>query len=398
MNSVKVNTSSKSFKAINSVFTKDDIIPIQKFISSNKSKKADNNDKTTTTTIDSDQSAGPKDIITHFDADTGNNNKNKTTTATDDDNENKNENEEDEEKKNYDSPVCSDNEADILFSPLFDTNDDNEDEDEFDKGLLSPIYFSCQYPKRFHHHHNSSTTASSKLLNGVTPVNTLNQDAAVTSNDDKSQNVEMVSKSNAGSNTVVTSTTINNNKSISASQIENANNGVFTLFGEENTHDITSPKSSSINHNSITNDFWREVKTSDDLSIDYMPVQTNDELTEIANSSISTNPSTPKHTPIEEFITEDLKQSFTSHIESNTSILDPNDDNLNYKIKLLSYRNSQGNLNLPIALSNSQKHKIDKISKKRKRKNNYLKKNAIRRKSGVWQMVSTNIGIGEFML
>lgn len=210
-------------------------------------------------------------------------------------------------------------EPDLLFSPMGSVAD--EDEDEYDHELLSPVYFGASYPKRFHHVSNA--------------------------NDD--------------------------------SVVESRKGSVCGLFLQD------------LVGNTTNDDFWKEVgATSEEAIFASQPLEPPAEL-----PSVQDQPTTS----LDEFIKEDATAPATSALSAAQW-----DDN--YKIKLLCYRDTAGNLRLRTQeescsgarspLTGSANHRVNKIrTGKGKSK---LLKNAIRRKSGVREMVSTGVGIGEFML
>lgn len=145
--------------------------------------------------------------------------------------------------------------------------------------------------------------------------------------------------------------------------------------------------------NTTNGDFWKEVGATNEEAIftASLPVeQPAESLSSLEDQS---------NTSLEEFIKEDA----TAPASSAVSVAQWDDD---YKIKLLCYRDTTGNLRLRTQeesvhgarnqTTESTNHKVGKI-RKGKGKSKLLK-NAIRRKSGVREMVSTGVGIGEFML
>lgn len=314
--------SSKSFRILNNIITKDDIIPISK----------------NTTKVKATEE------LSSINENDNNNMLSDASTSSDND--------------EIRTPKSPNADADLLFSPMI-IADDNEYEDEYDHGLLSPVYFSAQYPKRFHR--QSSVVPSIIASQNVSPTNNI-------------------------------------------------------PLG-------TSPQTSTNN----TNDFWKEVKTTNEEAITFTAniFNNGDELLNIVKDNEVLNASTDSSS-IDEYVTEDLKQSnVNASLDTTLGVLDS-------KIKLFSYRNGKGNLKLRTTpspafslktnssvsyssastsssststvnngthtgmVSTEKSRKVIKGSNKKR--NNRLLKNAIRRKSGVWQMVSTGIGISEFML
>lgn len=224
--------------------------------------------------------------------------------------------------KSQRTQVSSDEEsvdsADLLFSPIgTGAVDEEEEEDEYDHGLLSPIYFGAMYPRRFHHH----SIAEEKHL------------------------------------------------------VDSRRNSVSAYA----LRDLV--------ENTGNNDFWKEVSTTNQEAI-----FTSSQLELPAESAcVEESP----NTSLDEFISADL----------GTPTAGPLQWDEDYKIKLLCYRDSTGNLrlrtqedNYTVSKNSTAPFSKVKVGKSRKGKGRKLLKNAIRRKSGVREMVSTGIGIGEFML
>lgn len=213
-------------------------------------------------------------------------------------------------------------ESDLLFSPISSAVDEEEDEDEYDHELLSPIYFGASYPKRFHH----SSHASDQLGR------------------------------------------------------ESRKGSLCGQFWKD------------LLGNTTNGDFWKEVGTTNEEAI-----FASEPLQELSTESSPLEDHS--NTTLDQFIKEDA----TAPASSALSAAQWDDD---YKIKLLCYRDTTGNLRLRTQEDNSNvarglvtestNLKVRKI-RKGKGKSRLLK-NAIRRKSGVREMVSTGVGIGEFML
>lgn len=147
----------------------------------------------------------------------------------------------------------------------------------------------------------------------------------------------------------------------------------------------------------INEDFWKDVAMTQEESICY-PQQTVSDATELPHKTCSSNEDFAE-TSFDEFITED----FGTSVSMDASSANWDQD---HKIKLLCYRDSKGNFRLRtedesrVGRSTPSKSCVTKKSLKKHNKNKTKKllKRAIRRKSGVWEMVNTGIGIGEFML
>ncbi|QLL31318.1 hypothetical protein HG536_0B01810 [Torulaspora globosa] len=142
--------------------------------------------------------------------------------------------------------------------------------------------------------------------------------------------------------------------------------------------------------NTTNEDFWKEVgTTSEEAIFASQPLEPPVESPSVQDQSI---------TSLDEYIREDATAPASSALSAAQW-----DDN--YKIKLLCYRDTTGNLRLRTqeescsgsrSLLVGSNHKVNKI--RRGKGKSKLLKNAIRRKSGVREMVSTGVGIGEFML
>ncbi|GCE99188.1 hypothetical protein ZYGM_003393 [Zygosaccharomyces mellis] len=150
--------------------------------------------------------------------------------------------------------------------------------------------------------------------------------------------------------------------------------------------------SSSLSHhplgefliNAKNDDFWKEVGTTDEEALCFPEIEkqngsgssTNEPLQEPSSSQESQEDLT-------QFISEDL---------GSAQPVDSSSWDQDCRIKLLCYRDAEGKLRLRNA--NSSDGGSGRVQKKSKK----LLRRAIRRKSGVREMVSTGIGIGEFML
>lgn len=209
--------------------------------------------------------------------------------------------------------------ADLLFSPLGSgAVEEEEEEDEFDHGLLSPVYFGAMYPKRFHHHSSADVEAA----------------------------------------------------------VESRRNSVSGYA----LRDLVGASGNG--------DFWKEVAaTNQEAIFASCPLELPSESAGCVEESCDTS--------LDEFISADLGTP--------TSVPPQWDED--YKIKLLCYRDAAGNLRLrtqedsyTVSRNSSVPVAKVKVGKSRKGKSGKLLKSAIRRKSGVREMVSTGIGIGEFML
>lgn len=159
-------------------------------------------------------------------------------------------------------------------------------------------------------------------------------------------------------------------------------------------------------------DFWKEVSTTDEEAICF-----GDDSTTEKDFFKQRKPSIiPQDTSMEDCISDELAAtSMANNKEWNDKIF----GDANYKVKLLCYRDAEGKLALKtrnVSTSNSRVMKkqvnasnkiynnskvnaaTGMVGKKRKSKRSKLLKKAIRRKSGVAAMISTGVGIREFML
>lgn len=235
-----------------------------------------------------------------------------------------------EEQSDFSRGGDATTDPDMLFSPL--NNGESDEEDEYDKGYLSPFYFGAQYPKRFHH----------------------------------------------GSVQAKTGAVEQHNRSGSSCSMPSSE-----LLG-------------------INEDFWKEVALTQEESICYTPetalgdVQRAQADAQAGIQPESQGEATCADTSFEEYITEDLDISTATGPDSTNW-------NQDFKIKLLCYRDGKGNFRLKTEEDIKNNHggnAVTKTSIKKLKKNRDKKllKRALRRKSGVWEMVNTGVGIREFML
>lgn len=129
---------------------------------------------------------------------------------------------------------------------------------------------------------------------------------------------------------------------------------------------------------SSISDFWSEVKSSVDDHIDAIATPTStttfdDDLKLLSRESEVATPYTSSDTSLEDFL---------NHDDLDNDIVTPAQE-----VKLLCLRDSKGKF----TLKTNRKRKAKKEKKVKKNK-------VIRRKSGVCAMISTGIGINEFML
>ncbi|CCF60494.1 hypothetical protein KAFR_0K01400 [Kazachstania africana CBS 2517] len=179
--------------------------------------------------------------------------------------------------------------------------------------------------------------------------------------------------------------------------------------------DLNSPLAES------NDDFWKEVHVTSEEAICFSDrsdtSNENFSLQERKASVISQDLNRNNFTSLKDFVSEDLVSNATNSKEWNETIFGETKG----KVKLLCYRDADGTLALKIRNSvnnnnnphsslltnNCNTNSTDRaghattgmVSKKKRRsKKSKLLKKAIRRKSGVAQMISTNATIGEFML
>lgn len=137
--------------------------------------------------------------------------------------------------------------------------------------------------------------------------------------------------------------------------------------------------------NAKNDDFWKEVGTTDEEALCFPEVETQNApappMTESSQEPGSSSQESQED--LTQFISEDL---------GSAQPVDSSSWDQDCRIKLLCYRDAEGKLRLRNA--NSSDGGSGRVQKKSKK----LLKRAIRRKSGVREMVSTGIGIGEFML
>lgn len=155
-------------------------------------------------------------------------------------------------------------------------------------------------------------------------------------------------------------------------------------------------------------DFWKEVTITNEEAISSLP-STYDGDSPITNNVSRNIDQKQENVSVEDFISDDfVTDNNSSTTEWNEKIFEDS----NYRVKLLCYRDAEGKFalktrNVPVSssTSNSLFNKSNRLFtsatglvRKRKNKNRKLLKKGIRRKSGVGQMISTNVGISELML
>ncbi|GMM54296.1 hypothetical protein DAKH74_009120 [Maudiozyma humilis] len=148
-------------------------------------------------------------------------------------------------------------------------------------------------------------------------------------------------------------------------------------------------------------DFWKEVKSTNEEAI-ALPANEHLGQSSAAPSFAYNSPSaSPKAqfeaVSLDDFIADDLPATREASHEWNEKLF--RESYPTHPVKLLSYRDGDGQLALRTrSLSNSTKNARMCIISKRKNKHKKLMKRAIRRKSGVAEMISTDVGISELML
>lgn len=135
---------------------------------------------------------------------------------------------------------------------------------------------------------------------------------------------------------------------------------------------------------SDSKDFWKNIETSSSVDEQLPFTDTwswNDAPALGSSTSDALGPSIPVAAA------DSLEDFINSNISSDAH-LPPAGDSFQYKIRKLTFRDSDGTLSLSASSSGSR----NRISKKR------IKRKAIRRKSAVSEMFFPGVGIGEFML
>ncbi|SMN17992.1 similar to Saccharomyces cerevisiae YGR079W Putative protein of unknown function [Maudiozyma saulgeensis] len=160
------------------------------------------------------------------------------------------------------------------------------------------------------------------------------------------------------------------------------------------------------NENTSHDDFWKEVTSTNEEAIS-LPEEENQNhyTTTLDNNDIQSHQD--KIVSVEDFISDDLAATNNSsnNINNNTNVPEWNENmfqDSKHRVKLLCYRDADGKLalktrNVPISKRNNFTTAVGLV-RKRKNKHRKLLKKAIRRKSGVAQMISTDVGISELML
>ncbi|CCK68570.1 uncharacterized protein KNAG_0B01230 [Huiozyma naganishii CBS 8797] len=144
----------------------------------------------------------------------------------------------------------------------------------------------------------------------------------------------------------------------------------------------------------LNNDeFWKEVTLTDEEAIFF---ENNHQDTQRRNSVMQQTPQDISNTCLEDFVSDDLLSPMNKDWADNLF----NDSQ--YKVKLLCYRDADGNLSLKTRSvpqrTVSTTAGTGFIGKKKLNKRKKLLKKCIRRNSGVGAMISTGVGMNEFML
>lgn len=150
--------------------------------------------------------------------------------------------------------------------------------------------------------------------------------------------------------------------------------------------------------NDSHDDFWKEVKSTNEEAISLPDDDQLHTSSSFAYNSATASPKAPfESVSLNDFISDDLPSTREASHEWNEQLF--RESSAKQPVRLLSYRDADGQLALRARnLSNTTKNARMCIINKRKNKHKKLLKRAIRRKSGVAQMISTDVGISELML
>lgn len=146
-------------------------------------------------------------------------------------------------------------------------------------------------------------------------------------------------------------------------------------------------------------DFWKEVKGTNE---DMIPFNNNNNQDEIRSKRrLSMVSQHMANSSMEDFVSDDLLAA--SSITGNNNNTPMPSDMSQYKIKLLCYRDADGKLALKTTNQNKRNNvalsgPTGLVRRKRVNKKKKMLKKAIRRKSGVLEMISTGVKMNEFML
>ncbi|CAL9737568.1 hypothetical protein MOSE0_M03224 [Monosporozyma servazzii] len=147
-------------------------------------------------------------------------------------------------------------------------------------------------------------------------------------------------------------------------------------------------------------DFWKEVKGTNEDIIPFNNINTDDIRSKRRLSMVSQHMA---NATMEDFVSDDLlaTSSTTGNTTNNNTPIST--DMSQYNIKLLCYRDADGKLALRTTNQNKRNNyslsgPTGLVRRKRTNKKKNMLKKAIRRKSGVLEMISTGVKMNEFML
>lgn len=213
--------------------------------------------------------------------------------------------------------------------------------------------------------------------------------------------------------------------------VNNSNNGKndkhHSLMHEDRLNSFDFDEQSSLpelsnDYNNTQDDFWKEVTSTNEEAIslpkeEYNTTATNDTIHNHSNDDpLSEN----GIVSVEDFMADDLSTNVNNNNSNNDNSTHINDkehdapewnENMFHeskqRVKLLCYRDADGKLalktrNVPLSATTASKRGMfltaAGLARKRRNKHRKLLKKAIRRKSGVAEMLSTDVGISELML
>jgi len=160
------------------------------------------------------------------------------------------------------------------------------------------------------------------------------------------------------------------------------------------------------NENNSHDDFWKEVTSTNEEAIS-LPEDANHHHYTTTQENGSVDSHQDEIVSVEDFISDDLaatNNNNNNNNNNNSGSAPEWNENLfqdsKQRVKLLCYRDADGKLalktrNVPVAKRNFTN--AVGLVRKRKNKHRKLLKKAIRRKSGVAQMISTDVGKSELM-
>lgn len=176
----------------------------------------------------------------------------------------------------------------------------------------------------------------------------------------------------------------------------------------------------SNDYSNTEDDFWKEVTSTNEEAIS-LPKEEYNDATTTNNNDMNDGPISENGiVSVEDFMADDLTTNVNNNSDNNNNNYVTNNEehdapNWNenmfqdskQRVKLLCYRDTDGKLalktrNVPMSATNSSKRGMfltaAGLARRRRNKHRKLLKKAIRRKSGVAEMLSTDVGISELML